>query len=309
MLSAIPDPFNAYSSAAGSSSSSVNGLDGSGEIFSILQNSTLLGQTGPTGASRIPEDHEILTPAGLLSPRAPATGLSRGRTAPSASSQNQRDSFVSSANSLASPRLNATTNADGTGPGGEISFAALGLTSASHPQAFATPSGIGSAGSIGSPLFGSEDGSQQGDAADTSERKTAGEDDLGRFDPEHRGHEASASDITAIPPSISSSSTIAQDPKTPTRKPPKKKKGKAKSTATTAMDAAEPTASSTATNAPAARPVSASSASIGLSQRLKKALSIIDDRPEGESRTENEEPREPCSRETASDPQAEYAAK
>lgn len=301
MLSAVPDPFNAYSSATGSSSSSVNGLDGNngGEIFSILQNSALLGQAGQASSGHAMRDDDILTPAGLLSPRTPATGLSRGRSgAPSASSQNQRDSYVSTGNSLPSPRLNAANGpgaeSNHTGGGvGEISFAALGLTSATHPQAFAAPSALGSAGSIGSPLFGSEDGSQQGDAADTSERKTAGDREDGLFN-EASGHsrnddERSESDITAIPASISSpSASTAQDPKTPTRKTSsKKKKAKGKSAVSTASSSLseppEPTASSTTATAPTARPISASSASIGLSQRLKKALSIIDDKPEGET--------------------------
>lgn len=280
MLSAIPDPFDAYSSANGSSSSSLNGQGTNpGEIFSILQNSAPLGQGGP---SHYPADRDVLTPAGLLSPRAPSAGLPRSPPAPrSTSSATQRDSMVSSSNSLASPRLNAV---DGSGPGGEISFAALGLTSATHPQAFATPTGLGSTGSIGSPLFGSEDGSQEGEAQPSKDNSSE------RFanDPIE---DPSRSDITQTAASTAST-TLQQDPRTPTRKSTsgsKKKKNKGKAAASSAAvsqhsDSGLGGGGGASATMATARPMSASTASIGLSQRLKKALSIIDDRPEGESK-------------------------
>ncbi|CAO1626460.1 unnamed protein product [Parajaminaea phylloscopi] len=142
MLSAIPDPFGAWSQPHGSTGA--GGCGDQAEMFSVLQHSGLLdGQQS--------HDAETLTPAGLLSPRTPATGLPRAPgPSSSSSSTRQRDS------------VSAGTGLDGLGVGpvggahGEISFAALGLTSASHPQS-------SGASGIGSPLFGSEDGSSRGD--------------------------------------------------------------------------------------------------------------------------------------------------
>lgn len=127
-------------------------------MFSVLQHS------GPLDGQMNEED--ALTPAGLLSPRAPATGLPRAVVCPasSASSTRQRDS-ITSGDGLG---IGSSNGAGSTGPGsvpGEISFAALGLTSASHPQS-------SGASGIGSPLFGSEDGSSRDGEDGDEEPKT-----------------------------------------------------------------------------------------------------------------------------------------
>lgn len=336
MLSAIPDPFNAYApngnGHASSSSSSVHQGDsgaGAGEIFSVLQHSGTLGGSHPAaGVSSIAAmDHfnhdgwgsgsETLTPAGLLSPRTPSTGLPRagssawgsplnkrvlqGQAAAAAGAPGRRDDeafaaapAVLGSGSAAPPSTNATATTStsssgggGTGPSGEFSFAALGLTSATHPQT----SGVGGGtSSIGSPLFGSESGSDgQGrrhglgesdeddddlqplvvrrNTDEAEEVLADGEEEEGEGEGDGSGLTAGGASSRPSLPSTNSTSTvtgIGSKPVSSTTTAPA-------SSSSSAIPGAKLRLGAGGSNASARAGVA------GLGYRLKKALSIIDD--------------------------------
>lgn len=210
---------------------------------------------------------ETLTPAGLSSPRAPSIGLPRAFTSgwSSPPTPPRPEDVVSSTSKqrqqvLGSPRLDGFN-----GPPGEISFAALGLTSATHPQASA--GGLSSAGSIASPLFGSEDGSQDGD---DSGRKRAGEEAEGE-DEGRRADGGDGSDLTAGPSDATGGSLEAD-------------KGATGSAAGGAIPRIM-------------TPSGSKNTGLGLGRRLKKALSIIDD----ETIQDEEEKRRRSFREATGD--------